>query len=79
MYIYFLQNVYNLGCAKNAVHAIDTENHKEFRIKPFKRSKAEEEIVYNEIQQLLDKEMVILSKSPWALPMMLIKKKDETN
>lgn len=48
-------------------------------MRPIRRFKANDEVVKEEIEKLLDRGMIIPSKSPWASPILIVKKKDGTN
>ena len=70
---------FDLGCAANVEHKVDTQGHAPFKARPIQRSCASDEEVNSEIQKLLDNGLLVKLKSPWALPLLLVKKKDGTN
>ena len=46
---------------------------------PIQRSCASDEVVTSEIQKLIDDGLLVKLKSPWAFPLLLVKKKDGTD
>ena len=60
----------------NNFHEIDTANHKPFKSCPYQKSHSEEKILSSEITKLVTVGLLKPSKSPWAFPFLLIKKKN---
>src|SRR5689334_15979353 len=59
-------------------HAINTGVASPRRAHPHRQSPAMEEIVKKEIDKQLNNGVVVHSKSPWASPIVMVKKKDGT-
>lgn len=75
----FSTDDYDLGMAKDVQHQLDVQGHDPIRSRPFRRSQANIKIVDEELQKLLNHGLLIPSKSPWASPVLIFKKKDGTN
>ena len=65
----------DFGLLVNNFHEIDTADHKPFKSRPYQKSHSEEKIVSSEISKLVTAGLLKPSKSPWASPLLLIKKK----
>ena len=72
----FSKNDFDLGCAANIEHKVDTQGHAPFKARPIQRSCASNEEVTSEIQKLVDNGLFVKLNSPWALLLLLVKKKD---
>ena len=72
----FSKSDQDFGLLANSYHEIDTGSHKPFKSRPYRKSHTEEAIVASEIQKLLDAGLLQPSKSPWASPLLLVKKKN---
>lgn len=59
-------------------HEIHTENSKPIRQRPYRTTPSKRIEINNQIQQLLDKNLIEPSNSPWAAPIVMVKKKDGT-
>ena len=59
-------------------HVIDTENNLPISLKPYRKSKYEQDIIDNEIESLLKAGIIRPSKSAWSAPIVLIPKPDGT-
>ena len=59
-------------------HGIHTENAVPIRLSPYWLAHHSQEVMREEIRTLLDLEIIRPSKSPWAAPIVLVKKKDDT-
>ena len=57
-------------------HKIDTQNAEPIKARPFRKSMTEKQYIEEEVQRLLDAGQISPSKSPWAAPVVLVKKKD---
>ena len=75
----FAKDDFDLGCATNVQHVLDIGDHPPIRSRPHRRSQAEESIIMEELNKLLDSGMIIPSNSPWASPILIVKKKDGSN
>ena len=75
----FATSEYNLGCAKDVLHYIDTGDSPPIRLRPIRRSLAAESVVNKEVAELIERGMLVPSKSPWASPILIVKKKDGSN
>ena len=60
-------------------HYIDTVNSPPIRLRPIRRSLAAESVVNKEVAELIERGMLVPSKSPWASPILIVKKKDGSN
>ena len=72
----FATSEFDLGCAKDVSHYIDTSNSPSIRLCPIRRSLAAESIANKEVAELIKRGMLVSSKSPWASPILIVKKKD---
>ncbi len=59
-------------------HIIDTQNHKPIAIKPYRKSHYENQLIEEEVKSLLQANIIKPSKSPWAAPVLLVPKPDNT-
>ena len=59
-------------------HRIDTGNAEPIRTRPFRKSLTEKQYIEEEVQRLLSAGQISPSQSPWAAPVVLVKKKDGT-
>ena len=65
-----------LGRTTKVSHTIDTGNHKPVKLPPRRLPIAQREIAEKEIKTMLDQDVIEPSCSPWASPIVLVKKKD---
>lgn len=77
------QNLFDIqkqstGCALNVKHSIDTEGHSPIRQRPYRVSRHEREIIQEQVDDMLRSDVVRQSTSPWASPVVLVRKKDNT-
>ena len=72
----FASGPHDFGLAKNVTHVIDTGDAPPFRAKPYRKSRVEEAAVSKELKQLLEAGLLTPSQSPWASPLLIVKKKD---
>ena len=75
----FAKNDSNIGLAIDINHKINTGSHQAINLRPFWRSRAAEAIAELEIQKLIEGGLLVKSHSPWASPILIVKKKDGTN
>lgn len=67
--------VNKLGKCSVLEHAIDTEHHRPIRCAPRRINPIANEEIDKQINQLLDQKVIEPSVSPWASPVVLVKKK----
>ncbi|UYV63821.1 hypothetical protein LAZ67_2005754 [Cordylochernes scorpioides] len=65
-----------LGRTNLAKHSIDTENVKPIKHKRYRVSPKERNIINEQIQYMLKEGVIRPSSSPWAFPVILVKKRD---
>lgn len=65
-----------LGTVSTAEHRIDTQGHSPIRTRPYRVSMKEREIIEQQVTEMLQKEVIRKSSSPWSSPVVLVKKKD---
>ena len=64
-----------LGCLKGVEHCIDTGDARPIAHVPYRRSFAERVVIRQEVSKLLEQGIARPSCSPWAAPVVLVKKK----
>ena len=69
----------SLGTAIGTEHYIDTNNNPPFKIAPYKVAPYKLPAVREEIKEMLDKGVIVPSKSPYSSPIVMVPKKDGTN
>ena len=67
-----------LGRTQRIKHTIDNGNAKPIKLPPRRLSEAHQEIANREIDKMLEQGIIEPSDSPWASPIVLVKKKDNT-
>ncbi|UYV81543.1 hypothetical protein LAZ67_20001490, partial [Cordylochernes scorpioides] len=65
-----------LGKTNLAKHRIETENAKPIKHKPYRVSPKERDIIKEQIQDMLQEGVIRESSSPWAFPVILVRKRD---
>ncbi|UYV63892.1 K02A2.6-like, partial [Cordylochernes scorpioides] len=65
-----------LGKTNLAKHRIDTENAKPIKHKPYRVNPKERDIIKEQIQDMLQEGVIRASSSPWAFPVILVRKRD---
>ena len=68
-----------LGTAIGTEHFIDTNDNQPFKIAPYKVAPYKLPAVQEEIKEMLDKGIIVPSKSPYSSPIVMVPKKDGTN
>ena len=68
-----------LGTAIGTEHFIDTNDNPPFKIAPYKVASYKLPAVQEEIKEMLDKGVIVRSKSPYSSPIVMVPKKDRTN
>ena len=72
----FAKNKGDLGRTKVVRHTIDIEKNRSIKIRPGRMPKSKREEGEKEIKRMLDQGIIVPSKSPWAAPVVLVRKKD---
>ena len=72
----FTSNEDGLGRTKVLQHAISTGNTPPIRQSPRRAPPIQKEAIRNLLDKMLSKDIIKRSKSPWASPVVLVKKKD---
>ena len=72
----FATKTVELGCTGLVKHVIDTEGQGPIRLRPYRASARQKEIATTIINELLDTKIIRPSISPWAAPIVRVKKKD---
>ena len=67
-----------LGRASLITHKIDTGDARPIRLPPRRMAPAQRNIAHQEIDKMLEQGVIQESSSPWASPIVLVKKKDGT-
>ena len=68
----------DLGSYTGYEHTINTGDHPPIHSRPYRVPYAHKEEVRRQIQELVDNKIIEPTNSPWASPMLLVKKKDGT-
>ena len=69
---------YDMGKSNMVQHSIDTSTHKPIHQAPYKSAWKEREITQTQVQHMRSIGAVVPSSSPWAAPVVLVRKKDGT-
>lgn len=72
----FSTSLCNLGCAKSTKMEIRLNDNEPFTYRPYRMAEKERSIVDGMVQDLIDNEIVRSSDSPYASPVLLVKKKN---
>ncbi len=72
----FAASPHELGCSNLVQHKIDTGNRPPLHQPPYASAWRERELINDQTQKMLKDNVVVPSNSPWASPVVLIKKKD---
>uniref|UniRef100_A0A6G1SFF7 RNA-directed DNA polymerase n=1 Tax=Aceria tosichella TaxID=561515 RepID=A0A6G1SFF7_9ACAR len=76
--IFVTQNE-NIGIVPFIKHVIDTGDAKPIRSKPYRVSFKEQQVIRNLVDEMLDAGVIRPSRSHWASPVVLVKKKGTTD
>ena len=68
-----------LGTSIGTEHFKDTNDNPPFKIAPYKVAPNKLPAVQEEIKEMLDKGVIVASKSPYSSPIVMVPKKDGTN
>ena len=68
-----------LGTAFGTEHSIDTNDNPPFKLAPYKVAPYKLPAVQEEIKEMIDKGVIVPSKSPYSSPIVTVPKKDGTN
>lgn len=71
----FASKTEELGCTGVVKHTINTEGRGPIRLRPYRNSPRQREIAEGIIQELITNKIIRPSLSPWAAPIVLVKKK----
>ena len=71
-----LFNTRALGCAKKFSHRIILNDERPVKQMPRRVSWSQRQIIDREIEEMLERDVIESSCSPWATPIVLVKKKD---
>ena len=72
----FFENADELGRSGRTKHAIDVEGNKPIKLPPRRPPLAQREVIEKEVKKMLAADVIEPSDSPWAAPVVLVKKKD---
>lgn len=72
----FARSKLELGRSKLVKHRIDTGNHPPIHQHPYKTAFKEREIIQEQIRDMLEAGVIEESNSPWASPVVMVRKKD---
>lgn len=64
-----------LGRTSTIVHYIDTGSNSPVRQRPYRVSTAERQVITDQVDDMLKREVIRPSQSPWASPVVLVKKR----
>lgn len=65
-----------LGRTTTVEHTIDTGGHAPLRQRPYRVSPTERHVIDEQVEDMLPRGVIRPSTSPWASPVVLVKKKD---
>lgn len=68
----------SLGRTSTVTHHIDTGSHSPLRQRPYRVSPTERRVISEHVDDMLRRNIVQPSHSPWASPVVLVKKKDDS-
>lgn len=72
----FAETNAEMGRTNMVEHEIDVQESQPIKSKPYKVSQWEREIIDKQLQEMLETNVIRPSQSPWASPVVLVKKKD---
>lgn len=71
----FTNHTESIGIVPFMEHSIDTGDSKPIRSKPYRVSIKEQQVIQNLVNEMLESDIIRPSKSPWASPIVLVKKR----
>ena len=71
----FAKNDFDLGSSDVIKHTIDVQGNYPIRLKPYRPPFKQKEEINRQIEEMLEHGIIRPSKSPWAAPVVLVKKK----
>lgn len=72
----FAKNNAEMGRTNMVKHEINVQGAQPIKCKPYRVSQKEREIIDNQLEEMLQNGIIRKSQSPWASPVVLVKKKD---
>jgi hypothetical protein len=72
----FSKGDYDLGCCTLGKGHIDTGTAKPIKLKPHGTPQSSREYLKNELENMIKMDIITVSSSPWAAPILMVKKKD---
>lgn len=66
----------HLGRTSEVQHYIDTGSHQPLRQRPYRVSAEERRVITTQVEDMLRRDVIQPSHSPWASPVVLVRKKD---
>ena len=76
-HLIFAQDKYDVGIISTEKCLIELNSHTPINLRPYRCSQKDQDILQSQMDQLLQKDLIQKSKSPYAFPVTLVKKKDE--
>lgn len=71
----FYEAAGELGWSGKTKHAIEVEGSKPMKIPPRRPPLAQREVIEQEVKKMLDSGIIESSESPWAAPVVLVRRK----
>lgn len=75
----FAKNADDFGCTIGVKHTVDTGDHAPISQRSYRQLPRDNAVIGEKVQKLLDAGLLKPSSSPWASPLLLVKKKDGIN
>ena len=72
----FAKSSRDLGHTSIVQHTIDTRDHSPIRLRPYRKSDKQRDVINEHVQDMLDRGIIQELTSPWAFPVVMVKKKD---
>ena len=74
----FAESNHELGCSNLVQHHIHTGDHPPIHQAPYPSAHKQRNVIQEQVGGMLDDDVIELSNSPWAAPVVLVKKPDGT-
>ena len=71
----FANSTEDLGCAWDESHKVNVGDSKPISQRAYRRSPRENLVINEEVQKLLSARLLVPLRSPWASPLLLVKKR----